>query len=100
MSDSVAEDDETLLVTLSNPVDAVIVDGSATGVILDDDQTAARTPVVVVDPSAVAVTEGGDASYTVELSSQPAADVTVAISGHSGTDLSLSGTGRRAATTR
>ena len=93
LSDSVAEDDETVLVTLSTPINAVIIDGSATGVILDDDQTVARTPGVVVNPSALAVTEGGDASYTVELSSQPAADVTVAIIGHAGTDLSLSGTG-------
>ena len=92
LSDSVAEDDETVAVTLSTPVNAVIVDGSATGVILDDDQTAARTPGVVVDPSALTVTEGGVGGYTVELSSQPAADVTVAIIGHSGTDLSLSGT--------
>ena len=92
VSDSVAEDDETVAVTLSTPINAVIIDGSATGVILDDDQTAARTPGVVVNPSALTVTEGGDGSYTVELSSQPAADVTVAIVGHSGTDLSLSGT--------
>ena len=92
VSDSVAEDDETVAVTLSTPINAVIIDGSATGVILDDDQTAARTPGVVVDPSALTVTEGGDGSYTVELSSQPAADVTVAIIGHSDTDLSLSGT--------
>ena len=93
VSDSLAEDDETVLVTLSTPINAVIIDGSATGVILDDDQTAARTPGVVVNPSALPVTEGGDASYTVELSLQPAADVTVAIIGHAGTDLSLSGTG-------
>ncbi len=92
VADSVAEDDETAAVTLSTPINAVIIDGSATGVILDDDQTAARTPGVVVNPSALTVTEGGDGSYMVELSSQPAADVTVTIVGHSGTDLSLSGT--------
>ena len=92
LSDSVAEDDETVAVTLSSPINAVIIDGSATGVIEDDDQTVARTPGVVVNPSTLTVTEGGDASYTVALSSQPAADVTVAITGHSGTDLSLSGT--------
>ena len=92
LSDSVAEDDETVAVTLSSPINAVIIDGSATGVIEDDDQTADRTPGVVVNPSALTVTEGGGGSYTVELSSQPAADVTVAITGHSGTDLSLSGT--------
>ena len=92
LSDSVAEDDETVAVTLSSPINAVIIDGSATGVIEDDDQTADRTPGVVVNPSALTVTEGGGGSYMVELSSQPAADVTVAITGHSGTDLSLSGT--------
>ena len=94
VSDSVAEDDETVAVTLSTPINAVIIDGSATGVILDDDQTAARTPGVVVDPSALTVTEGDatGVSYMVELSSQPAADVTVAIVGHSGTDLTLSAT--------
>ncbi|WP_419553084.1 Calx-beta domain-containing protein [Candidatus Poriferisodalis sp.] len=91
VSDSVAEDDETVAVTLSNPVNAVIIDGAATGVILDDDQTGTRTPGVVVNPSAVTVEEGGTANYAVRLSSQPAAEVTVAIAGHSGTDLSLSG---------
>ena len=93
VSDSVAEDDETVAVTLSTPVNAVIIDGSATGVILDDD-TAARTPGVVVNPSALTVTEGdpNGRTYSVKLSSQPAADVTVAIVGHSGTDLTLSAT--------
>ena len=93
LSDSVAEDDETVAVTLSTPINAVIIDGSATGVILDDD-TAARTPGVVVDPSALTVTEGdpNGRTYSVKLSSQPAADVTVAIAGHSGTDLTLSAT--------
>ena len=92
LPDLLAENDETLSVTLSNPVGAAIADGSANGVILDNDQTADRTPGVVVNPSAVTVLEGGDATYTVKLSSQPAADATVAISGHNGTDLSLSGT--------
>ena len=96
LSDSLAENDETLSVTLSDPVGAAIADGSATGVILDNDHTAARTPGVVVTPSAVTVPEGGNSTYTVELSSQPAADATVAIGGHSGTDLTLSGTGLNA----
>ena len=49
---------------------------------------------MTIDPTALTVTEGdaGGASYTVKLTSQPAGDVTIGISGHSGTDLTLSGT--------
>ena len=45
-------------------------------------------------PTSLTVTEGdaAGASYTVKLTSQPAGDVTIAISGHAGTDLTLSGT--------
>ena len=46
------------------------------------------TPALVV-PTSVAVTEGGDAEYTVRLATEPTAQVTVAITGHSGTDLTL-----------
>ena len=35
--------------------------------------------------------EGGSDTYTVKLSSQPAGDVTVTVSGHAGTDVSISG---------
>ena len=49
---------------------------------------------VTINPTTLTVTEGdaAGASYTVVLASQPAGDVTIAISGHSGTDLSISGT--------
>ena len=40
-------------------------------------------------PTSVTVTEGGDAEYTVRLATEPTATVTVAITGHSGTDLTL-----------
>ena len=57
--------------------------------VTDDD-----TANIVLSESALTVTEGdntGD-SYTVKLSTQPSDTVTVTIGGHSGTDLSISGT--------
>ncbi len=52
--------------------------------ILDDDSAA-----LVVDPVPVTVAEGGSESYMVKLAAQPSATVTVATTGHSGTDLTL-----------
>ena len=54
--------------------------------VVDDDRT------VIIVPTAFTVQAGGSNSYTVVLGSQPAGDVTVAVSGHSGTDLTLSKT--------
>ena len=45
-----------------------------------------RTDTLVV-PTAVAVTEGGTQTFEVSLSGAPTSDVTVAISGYAGTDL-------------
>ncbi len=47
---------------------------------------------VAIDPITLAVPEGATGSYTVKLTSQPCGDVTITISGHSHTDLTLSGT--------
>ena len=50
---------------------------------------------VTINPTTLSVTEG-DATgveYTVVLTSKPAGDVTVTISGHSGTDLSIASAG-------
>ena len=47
------------------------------------------TPGLVLSPTSLEVDEGDDASYTVKLATAPTGTVTVAISGHSGTDLSL-----------
>ena len=62
----------------------------ATVAITDNDETAA----IVLDPESVTVEEGDDTgdSYTVKLSTQPSDTVTVTVGGHSGTDLSISGT--------
>ena len=63
-------------------------DDAATVTITDDDAAG-----VTIDPTTLTVTEGDVAgeSYTVRLDSQPSGDVVVAISGHAGTDLTLSG---------
>ena len=45
--------------------------------------------LVVDAPAPLAVDEGADASYTVALATEPTADVTVTVSGHAGTDLTL-----------
>ena len=44
---------------------------------------------LVFSPTSLGVTEGDDASYTVKLATEPTNTVAVAISGHSGTDLTL-----------
>ena len=57
--------------------------------VADDD-----TATVVLDPASLTVEEGSatGASYTVKLSHQPSGAVTVTITGHDGTDLTISGT--------
>ncbi len=50
------------------------------------------TASLVLTPTMLAVAEGASASYTVELVTQPTASVTVAITGHGGTDLTLGAT--------
>ena len=53
----------------------------------DDD-----APAVVLTPGAIAMEESQEATYAVSLATQPTVTVTVTISGHAGTDLTLSGT--------
>ena len=59
-------------------------------VTVTDDDTAA----IVLSETGLTVTEGDAAasSYTVALATEPSGSVTVSITGHDGTDLSLSGT--------
>ena len=88
VEDALAEQDETFTFSLSNPSRAVLgAVASAVGTITDDDEAG-----VTVTPTGLGVTEGGDsADYTVVLDSEPTATVTVTISGHGGTDVSLTG---------
>ena len=65
---------------------ASVTTASVTVTITEDDR-----PGVSIDPTALTIDEGGNGAYTVVLDTQPTAEVTVVISGHAGTDLSLSG---------
>ena len=70
--------------TLPDGVSAGGVTSSATVTNTDDD-----TAGVTIEPTELTVTEGGGGGYTVVLDSQPTAEVTVTISGHDGTDVSV-----------
>ncbi len=48
---------------------------------------------MAIDPTSLTVDEGQSNTYTVELKSQPSGDVTIAISGHSESDVTLPGAG-------
>ncbi|WP_445302029.1 S8 family serine peptidase [Microcoleus sp. K1-B6] len=81
LGDSAIEPDETITVTLSNPIapgpTPTITTASATTTITNDD-----TASVVVNPdSGLTTTEaGGTATFTVQLNSEPSANVTVGLS--------------------
>ncbi|HLL15727.1 MAG TPA: Calx-beta domain-containing protein [Pyrinomonadaceae bacterium] len=72
--DRMFEDDETFLLNLSNPVNATIADGQATGTITNDD------PVPSISIANVAVTEGNAgarvALFNVSLSNPTSRQVT------------------------
>ena len=80
---------------LAEGPETIVVSGSATGLtsdtadltITDDDARG-----VTVTPTELTVIEGSSASYTVVLTSQPTADVKVAVTLPEGTDLSISST--------
>ena len=74
IDDDIGEAVETLTVMLINASNAEIKDGKATGIITDDDERG-----VTVTPTALTIREGGNASYTVVLDTEPTADVTVEI---------------------
>ena len=61
---------------------------ATTTVTITDDDTAG----VTVAPTSLTVTEGSTSTYSVVLDSEPTADVAIEISGHAGTDLTLSTT--------
>ena len=90
--DEVDDDGESVIVSFEAPLPDGVSEGAphqSTVSITDDDDAA------IVLSEANLIVEEGDAtgvSYSVKLASQPTANVTVTISGHSGTDLILSGT--------
>ena len=83
-----AVDDEITLTHTANGGDYVNVTEELTVTVTDDEDTN-----VLVSRAELSVEEGNatGTSYTVKLSSEPTAAVTVEIGGHSGTDLRLSG---------
>ena len=89
---SVAEDDDavndtaTLLHTASGGDYAG--ETAEVAVTVTDDDTADLT----LSTTALGVTEGDDAEYTVRLATQPTATVTVAVTGQASTDLTLDAT--------
>ena len=91
--DAVTDADVTLVHAISSTDDSVydaLADQSVTVSITENDADG-----VTISPTTLTVDEGDAAgvSYTVALTSQPAGDVTVTVSGHSGTDLTLSSPG-------
>ncbi len=60
LADIAVEADETFTVALSNPIGATILDGSARGTILDDDEAAPLTPgLSISDASVIEPSAGG-----------------------------------------
>ncbi len=77
-----ADDTVTLVHTASGATEYGLVTGDVEVTISDDDDAGlmfVNTPVTV--------DEGASAEYTVELATEPTGDVTVDVSGHSGSDL-------------
>ena len=88
--DVIDDDGESVKLKFGTMPDARVSPGATEEVTVSitDDDTAA----LVVSATSLAVGEGEEASYTVRLDTEPTASVTVTISGHAGTDLTLSGT--------
>jgi Calx-beta domain/FG-GAP-like repeat/RTX calcium-binding nonapeptide repeat (4 copies) len=77
LDDFIDESSERFFVNLTNPTNASIADNKATGTITNDD-----TAGFSISPSNGLVTTeaGGTASFTIQLDSQPTADVTFNLS--------------------
>ena len=84
--DDIDDDGESVALGFGATPDGVTAGTTATVTITDDD-----TAGVTVSESALSIDEGGSGTYTVVLDSEPTANVTVAVAGHSGTDISLTG---------
>ncbi len=77
--DNISEANETFFLNLSNVVGATVVDGEGLGTIINDD---VHGITVVQSNGTTNVTEGGTTdSFTVVLTSQPEADVQIAVDG-------------------
>ena len=75
IDDAIMENTETLRVTLSNQVNALLGQATGTGYIYDDDVRGIR-----VTPQTVQVDEGSSAGFEVVLATQPVGSVTLVLS--------------------
>lgn len=77
LDDDVAEEDETVILALSAPGNAVLTaPATATLTIIDDDTAS----VIITPTSGLTTTEdGGQATFTVQLTSRPVAPVTITL---------------------
>ena len=83
--DDGVNDDATLTLTASG-AEYANVERALPVTVLDNDP-----PGISIDPMEMVVDESDSADYNVSLDTEPTVAVTVTITGHSGTDLSLSG---------
>ena len=83
--DDTADDEETLTHTASGGGYGSVAEDLP--VTVDDDDE--PVPGLVLSKSSLGPAEGASESYTVALATQPTGQVTVTITGHSGTDLTL-----------
>ena len=82
--DDDASDDSATLTHTGSGADYGSVTEDLPVTVTDDD-----TAGIVLTPTALQVTEGGSATYTVELATEPSGQVTVTVGGASGTDLTV-----------
>jgi hypothetical protein len=72
--DDIVEADETFFVNLTNPTNAALVDAQGVGTILNDDVAGYSFA-----PATLGLLEGTSGSYTIRLTSQPVAPVTLTL---------------------
>ena len=83
-----ADDEVVTLAHSASGAEYAGVSAALAVTVVDDD-----TPELVLSTTTIEVMEGAasGATYTVRLATEPSAEVTVAVTGHSGTDLTLTG---------
>ena len=86
-ADDIDDDGESVALGFGTPPDGVSAGTTATVSITDDDIRG-----VTIDPTAFTALAGESYQYTIVLDSEPTGPVTVDISGHSRTDLSVNPT--------
>ena len=86
LDDKEDEEDETIAVRGSVPALPAVTVNAATLTLTDNDERG-----MTVSPDTLTIVEGASNTYTVALATQPSADVTVTVTGASGTDLTVTG---------